>query len=137
MYKNNGVELRLGSREFSAPENLRAEIENTIVKLLGVNSKNISHILPTKIAQIALLKLNTIVTNSRGCLNIEVDQSHRDCMIPKTPISVINRPSSFNDEPHKFLQSGYIFNRILFGGSSLEVRVADIALEKVRWNSKA
>ena len=124
--KSYDVELRLRSKEFSAPQHLKDEIESNIKQLLSQSStltfKSIE--LTKDIAETAEKYVKIIARRSRCYITTTIKYKSQYCIIPKASKSIVKQSDDF-------LSSSDVFNRINIANGSIEVRTGDIALQKV------
>ena len=127
-YEQFGVELRLRLKEFSAPPRLKDEVEASIMRLLS-NSVSVtfkSDPLPADTADATAQRLQAIARKNCCYLTADIKSKHRCCPIPKAA-SASARALLADD----FLLSPDVFRRIEVENGSIEIRLGDIALQKV------
>ncbi len=127
------VELRLRSKEFSAPLHLKDEIESNIKQLLSQSStltfKSIE--LTKGIAETAEKYVKTIARRSRCSITTKIKYKSQYYIIPKASLSTMEASKSTMKQSDDFLSSLDVFSRIIVANGSIEVRTGDIALQNV------
>jgi hypothetical protein len=127
-YKQSVVQLRLGLNEFLAPPHLKNEIEACVTQLLS-NSKTTtfkSSSLPKGIAEKAEKRLKSIAQSNHCHIMTELRSKSQSYTIPKASSSS-TEILPFDD----FLLSPDLSRKMVIGNGSLEIRIGDIALQKV------
>ncbi|CAF3999400.1 unnamed protein product, partial [Adineta steineri] len=127
-YEQFGLVLRLRLNEFLAPAHLAKEIESSITQLLSDSNTRTfkSSSLSKGVAEIAEKHLKSIFQNNYCHIMTELRSKSQYYTIPKA--------SSSNTEVMPvdgFLFSPNVFRKIVVANGSIEIRIGDIALQKV------
>jgi hypothetical protein len=132
-YENVGVDLRLRLNEFVAPPYLKDEIESCVAKLLPQSTtKTIKSIQLSKdVAERAEKHLEYIAHKYNCCVKTELTYKSRSYIIPRSSSSNKQMSKSLIDQSNDFCCSSDVFNKIPVGNGSIEIRIGDIAQQKV------
>ncbi|CAF4945453.1 unnamed protein product, partial [Rotaria sp. Silwood1] len=133
-YQDYGVQLRLESHEFSAPQHLKEDIESNIEEILSESSTAKTFQTIELFKDIAIKEeqyLNNIAERCRCYIKTELKHNCQSYLVPTASITKKQVSKSIIEQSKLFCSSTNVFKRMTVANGSIELRTGDIALQNV------